>query len=116
VQHPEIHHHRIEAGIGERQRLRVPFTKCDLRIPASRLVDHGAREIDARDADATLGGRGGDEPRTAGDVEHHGATRGADGVEQGWRRLDGQWTEGVGVERGGTFPAGVLEIVKGSGA
>src|SRR5262245_57323380 len=79
---------------------------------STRLGDHGRGEIEP-DRVGTAGcGRGGEEPRSARDVQQARTGNHACGVEHGIHGLPGQALECDRIMRGGAFPSGVLEIAK----
>src|SRR5262245_22769204 len=79
---------------------------------STRLSDHRRREVQPDRVGTPGRGRGGEEPRSARDVEQ--ARTGADacGVEHRIHGLPGQAPECVRIMPGGAFPPGVLEIAK----
>ena len=75
----------VERAVIERQRFGVGAHEVDVGVAAARFGEHALGEVDAGDARAARGRRGGQRSRAAADVEHAhpGTDRG--GVEQ---RLD----------------------------
>src|SRR5262245_3808583 len=65
MEHSEIQHHCVEAGVGERQILGVTLTKIDGGMAAACLFHHLGRKIDSGCNGASCRCRGGDVSRTA---------------------------------------------------
>ena len=76
-------HYRVEAGVRERQRLRIAAAKVQLRVIAPRHGQHSLGDIHAHGLRPARGRRGGDVPRAGRDIEHPHARRDAGGIQQG---------------------------------
>ena len=90
MQQAEIHHHRVEAGGLERQRLGVALAKRDRRMRRRAPRDHRRREVESGRIGAARRGGGSDESRTARDVEQSRPGRAPHRVEQRFSGLPGQ--------------------------
>ena len=93
--------HRVEGGVGERQRLHVAVAQVGVREPLAGDAEQAGADVDAARDRAALGGQDEGEPGAAADVEEAGA--GADGggvedrFEQGLVVGFGQLGPGLGV-------------------
>ena len=112
VQHPVVHHDRIELLGVERQRFRVALAKRDRGMTAARLLDHRSGKIEAGDDCASLRRDPGHEPRSGRDVEHTQAGVRAHGIEQRTSRLAGQIAERFRIVFRGALPPRPLEVVE----
>ncbi len=90
VQEPEAHDDRVEARVGERERLGVARLEVDPGVVPASLGQHRRREIDPHDRGPALGGRGRDVARPRRDVEHAGARAHPRGVQERPDRLGRQ--------------------------
>ena len=115
VQEPEAHDDRVEARVGEGERLGVARLEVDRGVVPAGLGQHRRREVDPHDRGAAPGGRGRDVARPCRDVEHANARAHARGVQERPDRLGRQRAEGVLVRPGDALPPGPLEGVKRRG-
>ena len=82
MEQEEVRDHRVERGILEQQLFGVALAELELRMTATSECEHPLCAVNPDDGRATLGGPGGGEARTGGDVEHAVAAADVRRVEQ----------------------------------